>query len=337
MKHFDVLKFLHVHKIPYITKGVNVKRNEININCPFCAKTRNPDPSYHLGIDLDRLQFSCWRNRRQHRGRTLHKLIMLLLKCSYPEACKLLGQELIWLEDGVFESLDFTYTTVQATASTLEFTPEIIPLDFSEYKANRFGDYLVSHRGFDSSNLSRLSKKYRLHYALSGRFKDRIVVPNYAQNRLINWTGRSIYPTASLRYLTLDATLGALVSIKNCLFNESSLFRQGGRILLIHEGPFDAVKTDFYGAAYGVRATCLFNQTATVEQLGGLGQLGNMFDKLVVMLDRGEDLAQAHLLSQLSWLPSDWIMEYPCPCKDPGELTSAQVTALCNHLLDLIN
>ena len=37
MKHFDVLKFLHVHKIPYITKGVNVKRNEVNINCPFCA------------------------------------------------------------------------------------------------------------------------------------------------------------------------------------------------------------------------------------------------------------------------------------------------------------
>ena len=63
---FDVIRFLEIHNISYITQGVNVKKNEININCHFCAQTNNPDPSYHCGIDQERLWFSCWRNRKQH-------------------------------------------------------------------------------------------------------------------------------------------------------------------------------------------------------------------------------------------------------------------------------
>ena len=329
---FNVLSFLHQHRIAYISKGVNVKKGEININCPFCAKTASPDPSFHLGIDEERLQFSCWRNKRKHAGRTLHKLIMELAKCSYEQACTLLGHRPIWLEENVFEHL-FDEKAV-AQKSELTLLDSFQALDPEKLRHQRFAHYLTEDRGYGVNDLYRLSRRYSLQVAISGSYKDRIIVPNYIQSRLVNWTGRSIYPNASLRYLSLDASHGALVSIKECLFNEKALFA-GGQLLVVTEGPFDAMKVDFYGAAYGVRATCLFNKKATVHQLGCLGELCNLFDRIVVMFDQGEVVDQLAFISQMEWTGRvDWVVDWDCPShvKDPGELSKQDVKHLCTQM-----
>lgn len=334
---FNVITFLNSHRIPYITKGVNVKKGEININCPFCAKTSSPDPSYHLGIDEERMQFSCWRNKRNHSGRTLHKLLMALAHCSYDEACKLLGQRPIWLQEGVFESLlDLFDEKPTAAKNLLEFPDEIQPLNPDLRRNQRFIEYLCNDRGYNERDIYRVVQRYDLHSAISGMFKDRIVVPNYVRGSLVNWTGRSVYKDVHLRYLSLDSAHGALVSIKECLFNEANIFK-GGKILVVNEGPFDAMKVDFYGASLGVRATCLFNKKATTVQLGCFGELANLFDKIVVMFDRGEFVDQQVFMSQISWIgQSDVVVDWDCPAhvKDPGELTCAGVRGMCNSMLN---
>lgn len=329
---FDVLGFLQSNNISYITKGVNVKKNEININCPFCAKTSNPDPSYHLGIDVEKLRFSCWRNRKSHCGRTLHKLLMVLLQCNYSRACELLGNQPIWLNEDKFEHL-FDEPISHTESVPLEFPSEFDRIDPSLYRCQRFCDYLSSDRGFESKHLKGLIHRYSLHYALKGQYKDRIIIPNYINSQLINWTGRSIYSKAPLRYLSLNNDQGALVSIKNCIFNSDALLR-GGDILIVVEGPFDAIKVDFYGFKYGIRCTCLFNKKATISQLGYLGELSNIFNRIVVMFDAGEKLDQIDLLNQLSWLPENLVVDWSCPShvKDPGELSASDVYGLCTTL-----
>jgi hypothetical protein len=332
---FDLIRFLDQYKISYITHGVNVKRNEINLNCPFCAKTNNPDPSFHLGVDVERSWFSCWRNRKFHRGRTLHRLIMALAACSYNQACEILGQSPIWVNGEQFETLSFDEPTT-APPPQLEFPVEFRAIDHSPGSA-RFVSYLMESRGFQPENIPRVVSRYKLQCALRGPYKDRVIIPNYIDQKLVNWTARSIYPQAAVRYLSLSDFQGAMTSIKRCVYNSDALLK-GGSILLVVEGPFDAIKVDFYGSRFGVRATCLFNKKATMTQLGYLGELSNLFTKIVPLFDRGELLDQRDLLDQLSWLPSESLAEWSCPehVKDPGDLTPDDVRVLCGQLTEAL-
>lgn len=330
---FDVLRFLEANKIPYITKGVNVKKAEVNICCPFCAQTSSPDPSYHCGIDVDRLWFSCWRNRKHHCGKSLHRLLMALLHCGYNQACNLLGHQPIWVNAEKFDNL--TFEEEQATVNTqLAFPKEFKTFDDTP-RCQRFLNYLIEDRGFTKDSVFRMISRYRLHYTISGLYKDRIIIPNYINQQLVNWTARSVYKDASLRYNTLSAFQGALVNIKQHIFNCDGL-QKGGSILLVVEGPFDCMKVDFYGARFGVRATCLFNKKATLSQLGYLGELANLYNKIVPMFDQGEEIDQGDLLNQLSWLPSQVLAEWTCPkhVKDPGDLSQNDVKALCYELVE---
>lgn len=331
---FDVLGFLLRHNIPYITHGVNVKRGEININCPFCARTTTPDPSFHCGIDVERGRFSCWRNRRQHVGRTLHRLIMALTGGSYAEACRVLGDTPIWLRAGAWERLLDDPEPTQPP-EPLVFPPDIEPIDLKSFRCRRFAAYLADDRGFFPRSVPKIVNWYRLHCAVAGRYKDRVVIPNHVGGRLVNWTARSIYSGASVRYLSLDATRGAWMSIKDCVFNADALLA-GGSVLVVVEGPFDAMKLDCYGAAVGVRATCLFNKKVTMAQVGFLSELANVFQKIVVLLDVGEELDQMDFLGQLSWLPRGSVEEWSCPShvKDPGELAPRAARALCVDMVE---
>jgi len=330
---FDIIRFLEQHRIQYWTHGVNIKRVEINIICPFCAKTASPDPSYHLGIDPERMWFSCWRNRKQHCGKSLHRLLMALLKCSYFKVCELLGTQPLWLNAEKFENL--TFDEAPETVPTELVLPKEFRDQWDHSSAIRFQRYLIEDRGFPPDSIFRLAARYQLYYSISGRDKDRIVIPNRINGRLVNWTSRSIHPHSRLRYLTLDKENGALINIKQHIFNVDSL-QNGGSVLMVVEGPFDALKVDFYGARLGVRATCLFNKKSTLNQLGYLGELANVFNRIMVMFDQGEELDQQDLLSQLSWLPEHTVAEWSCPShvKDPGELTPNGVRQMCTQLIE---
>jgi hypothetical protein len=342
---FDFIRFCEQHDIPYVTKGVNKKvSDDCNISCPFCNEGPDPDPSKHLGVNSELGVYSCWRNPIKHRGRTLHKLIMKLLRCSYADARTILGQQPLWLKEGQFELFAEDPTSLfvdkheNAAVEELTFPEEFRTFESKFSSEERFVNYLVD-RGFYRGRLRHLYNRYNLRWAVSGRYKNRIIIPNTLDGHLVNWTSRSIEKNQTVRYLTLSDEQGALVNIKKMIFNWDSLVESPSSLVVVCEGPVDALKIDFYGHFNGLRATCLFSQLPTKEQLAYIAALSDLYDGVVVMLDdTAQDLAES-LVDQLSWLP---IRCHPLPLgvHDPGELTDKQVYELGKQLntfmMDLI-
>lgn len=335
---FDFVQFCEQHDIPYVTRGVNKKvSDDCNISCPFCNDSSNPDPSYHLGVNSALGVYSCWRNPTKHRGRTLHKLIMKLLQCSYADARNILGQQPLWLKEGQFEKLSKEPSRLfdQEESSIndqheLTFLKEFRPFGSKFSSEEKFLDYLVG-RGFQRGRLAHFCKRYQLCWAVAGYYRNRVIIPNYLEGRLVNWTSRSIQSQQTVRYLTLSQSQGALVNIKHMLFNWDQLVKDPKSLVVVCEGPMDALKLDYYGYWKGIRATCLFSQMATQEQLAYIAALTDLYDGVVVMLDdTAQELAES-LVSQLSWLPVRY-HALPKGVHDPGELTERQVLALGQQL-----
>ena len=332
---FDFIHFCEQRNISYITKGVNKKvSDDCNISCPFCNDSSSPDPSMHLGVDSVRGVYSCWRNPTSHRGRTLHKLIMKLLRCSYNEAREILGQQPLWLKEGQFEKMaedpSKLFASEQTEVQELKFPEEFRPFDHKYSSEKRFTQYLIE-RGFYLGILPRFIKQYQLHWSVSGRYKQRIIIPNQLDSVLVNWTSRSIDSKQSVRYLTLSEDQGALVNIKKMIFNWDQLVEHPSKVVVVCEGPFDALTLDFFGYRYGLRATCLFSQMATTEQLAYVAALTDLYEGVVVMLDdTASELAES-LVDQLNWLPI-CCESLPEGVHDPGELSAKQVCVLSKQL-----
>lgn len=331
---FDVVRFFQQRGIKYIEKGVNVKRDEVNISCPFCNSSRNPDPSYHLGVIPSLGYWSCWRNKK-HRGKRLHRLIMKLLNIGYHEACQILGIKKVWLQEDVFDhfaknpvSIFNSEVIEQEVSEKLALLEEFKP--FTGFNSSKiFLNYLVT-RGFPQSMVNDLVHEYSMHYCYSGKWQNRVILPIFLDGELVTWTGRSIAEHAELRYRSLSEKEGALISIKDTVFNFDALMDVYGKVLFVGEGPFDAIKVDFYGKEHNVRSTCLFSKNLRLPQAVLLGELSFAFDKVVFLLDSTEldtSLEAEGLLAFVDEGKVD-IGVLPEGKKDPGELNRRQVYQL---------
>lgn len=335
---FDIEEFYLRRNIDFITKGTNVKKDEVNISCPFCNASSNPDPSYHLGVDRKTGYWSCWRNRK-HKGKRLHRLIMTVARVSYAEACDILGQKVDWIKEGSFsifsEDFDskdlFSDDTEQEEVQVLKMPPEFMP--FNGFRSQiPFTNYLMHDRGFHRRHISEVLKEYDFHCCTTGRWSGRLILPIRLEGDLLTWTGRAIEKNATLRYRSLSEKEGAIASIKDLVFNYDTLIQTGGRLLFITEGPFDAMKLDFYAKDQDCRATALFSKALRTPQSYLLAELANVFDKLVILLDAEE--LESSLISEsiLSFLPGQVIMgELPHGFHDPGELTSSAIYKLVDR------
>lgn len=328
---FDFVQFCDEHRIPYITRGVNKKvSDDCNVSCPFCNAGADPDPSMHMGIDSHKGVYSCWRNPRQHRGRTLHKLIMKLIRCSYYQACEILGQQSIWLKEGSFELLadapqDF-FKTEKTVDHELTLPEEFRNFGTTLQAERRFVEYL-QQRGFSTKQTPQLIQAFDLKWAIAGRYKQRIIIPLQFQQRYVGWTSRAIHSKESVRYLTLSDADGALMNIKKMIFNWDTLINDPKELVVVCEGPFDAMTLDFYGQRYGIRATCLFNQMATMEQVAYIAALTDLYQYVLILLDDTATVFAESLKDQLPGLPLE-VVQLPKDVHDPGELTMAQVWKL---------
>jgi len=323
-KTFQIEDFLRQHHIPYIDHGVNVKKGEINIHCPFCLD----DPSHHLGVDQERMVYSCWRNST-HRGK-LHKLIMLLARCSFATACEILGQNALWFDKGAFDLFINDpagfFNPDEAVKKTLKTHPFKV---YSDNMPDRFVNYMVG-RGFFRKHLPQLFEDYKLQFCTEGLYKDRIVIPVFMRGEQVTFTSRAI--GEGIRYLSLSEDQGAIESIKETLFNFDN---SSGEVLFLCEGPLDALKLDFYGKKLGCRATCLYGKNIKVNQVLLLDELLENFNKLVILLDNTEFDSSLKMDRLLSFIKKPIIIgSLPNDVSDPGELSIMQTKQLCNRYLN---
>ena len=257
-----LLSLFKSNNIPSDTSGPNW----IVIRCPLCTD----DPSMHMNINIHTGSWHCWRSDT-HRGRFINKLL------------KILG--LPTLTDKTLPDPD----ALEAIASgsffeenTAEISKEVPkrPVNFSligdKMLDEPYRKYLMS-RGFDESDISILIARYGLmrDTDLISPWSDRIIF-TFEQHGIPAWTGRSIWPIDKrLRYLSPS---GSVLNIKDFVFNYDNLWHSPGKILLVTEGPFDALKVDYYGWEFGIRATCLFGVQISDAQLDRIKELAALYE-----------------------------------------------------------
>lgn len=306
----DWIGLLEENRIPYVTFGPNTKKGEVSVKCPWCGVD---DPSEHLGIKLEGEAWGCHRNQI-HRGKSPVRLLQALLGCSFSQAKLIVAQydaaDPDTLEQAIAALTEQKEPPVKATEA-LKLPPEAHALQ----PKSRFYKYLLN-RGFDDP--IAVATVYGLRGCTTGRWKDRILIPIYQGGKLVAWTARALQnPVNAPRYLSTSN------AIKSTVFQEDELKR--GRVLFITEGPFDAMKVDYYGYDSGASATAVFGTSITIDQIIILSRVSKNFKRTVILLDPD---AVESTFNLSDWLPNAIIGHLPDGVKDPGDLTEDQVKNL---------
>lgn len=341
---FDWERLLRERRIPHIDSGPNVKRGELAIRCPFCGSA---DPSMHMGLNLETGWYSCWRNRAQHSGKSPLRLLMKLLHVSYGQAREIAGLGDDYVDPEGFDAMAAKLMQrdqnegrkEQVQRRILDLDPGFAIIEPRGRTRSHF-DYLVEERGFyEPGDIARLGRVYGVCAGLrelSGNprpgesmqnFSHRVILPYYQDGDLVTWTGRAIGPS-KFRYLDLKVD-DSILAPKETLYNHDAMYARGPRkALVLVEGPFDALKLDFYGRAAGVRAVALSTNSVKPAQGFLLQAAADLFPNVLVMMDNANalDIVDSMRLAQeLAFIPQLRFVKVPNGAKDPGALRAADI------------
>jgi hypothetical protein len=287
-----------------------------------------------MGINLHNGFWCCWRDQRAHSGRRPHRLVMALLGCSYERAIALIGESAPVGEiDGALRQLG----VISRQHRTRQRSGLTMPKEFHLIDDSRlmlpFRHYL-SGRQFRDRDLMRLANRYRLRGCFWGEFAYRLIVPVYmADEQLVTWTGRAI-GRSRFRYRSLSHNEQgqypkAVTNIKDTLAFYDQLVRDQADCLLVHEGPFDALKVDFYGD--GVRATCTWSVNISEAQIELLAALRRNYRRIVFVYDRD---ALSKAIAAVAAVPELQCEFYALTkTKDPGALSVRGVRHLVERVV----
>lgn len=333
---FNWLEFLQTRRIPFVERGPNVARGNVNIHCPFCGIA---DPSEHMGLSLTTGFWGCWRNDR-HRGRRPQKLIMELIHCGRAEADRIAGVNIpVVVEDDELLKRIKRFKADQETpsgkddVSYLRVLPEMFKIE-RNVLSQPFLNYLAK-RGYTFSEVISLCNTYELYGCLQGPFRYRLIVPVYSPTGLVNWTGRAIGDGVIPRYRTLSADPTkarkdnlpiAPVSIERAVWNWEELADTSGDTLVVCEGPFDAIRVDWLGKPI-IRATCLFGKNLYEDQVMILEQLAERFHRCILLLDEDAKASALKHSDRLEFAGFE-VCFLPSGIKDPAELHDSSELAL---------
>jgi len=221
------------------------------------------DSNHHLYCNLSggksKIKFGvyqCWKSN--HRG-TLVSLVREVESCSFLDALEILGlSERVRPKEHIdfYDDEEVSNILPQDTFKVLEFPEGCLSYDSCDnYQKNLIKNYLSARS---------IPPEY-FYLGTKDKYKNRILIPYYDQNRnLIYYNGRAIYQT-NLRYLGPSKEIG--VGKSDVVFIQN-WFTNGEKVYLC-EGEFDAVSLNisgFCGCAVGgkfvsiIQATILSNR-----------------------------------------------------------------------------
>jgi hypothetical protein len=325
----NVSEILERFHIPYVERGANVKRGNLNVRCPFCSD----DPSHHMGINEDNGMFSCWRDR-SHRGRNFARLLTALANISFEQAQAAAAEYFhVWAKEDAFETAVRSVSDDAPVAvaekrkrvkSVSRWIESLSPITAADIMCRRHRLYLVRDRGFARDDVPKLAARYSLMYALNGRYKERVIFPYLWKGKIVTWSGRSIYRTHPLRYIALEDEKSVRTT-KQVLYNYDRAVRRSGTLFLV-EGPFDCVTFDFYSRHEKRCATVALSSVAIEdEQLPYLIELAEQFERVIVMIDAAEIGLAFQMQAEIGRKAEIFDWSIAEGRKDPGEFTPAVV------------
>ena len=321
----DVREVLDRFHIPYVERGPNVKRGNVNVTCPFCTD----DPSHHMGIIPESGWYGCWRDR-SHRGKNFPRLLAALASISYERARDVTSEYFNdWAQDDAFSkavrSMEDSPTIeapkvkrgpTHTISCELRYLQIITEFDVLCRRHRRY----LSGRGFD--DVDRVARRYSLMYSVGGEWRDRIVIPYYWNGRLVTLSGRSIYEDAKLRYKALSDRR-SLLTTKQVLYNWDRAVKRDG-VLFVVEGPFDLIKFDYHARDARCGIVALSSVAIEDDQLPYLLQLADRYSKIVVMTDQVELKQAMDMQAQIGRKAALFDWSLASSFKDPGKF-DAQV------------
>lgn len=318
---FNFLAFFDSNHIHYATSGPNVSRGHVAVHCPFCGSA---DASQHMSVSVKGDGWHCWRNDN-HSGKSPVGLVQALLACSWERAQAIVGESLFIPEDFMGTVHALIAPKREPPRKAIKLPPEFKPFD-GQRSSRRFIEYLHA-RAYTDDQIDRMTRRYGLHYATSGKFKGRIIFPVEFEGKLMTYTGRTIYPDVELRYKTLsyDPELEEIPAVgpisEYLLFYDQLVVNYADcDTLILCEGPFDALKVNVLGRRHGIAATCFFTSSPSRSQIDLLGDFVTTYKKRYLLLDQGT-LARA-LRTQIDMHSlKTGVLTLPKGIKDPGVLT----------------
>lgn len=274
------LSFCQDYKIDY--RRGSAGRN-IEIHCAMCGLS---DKSHHLGLSLTSSKYGCWRNK-QHRGRNPVRVIKLLLGCDWENAKT--------IAESYFEG---SVISTEVKKRCQNFNAVNPPVDFMPFDGkmrveNQFQQFLIDRGVAPSWAISR----FGLQWSISGESRYRIVIPITIYGALMTWVARSISNNVRPKYIAGKAPETPHKS-SDFLFDYDNL--SGGRMLVVCEGAFDAIKVASCMQP-GVHATALFGTSLSDHQMNLLIDLSDRYEYIVVVLDRDAQHEAQKLVDQLRW------------------------------------
>jgi hypothetical protein len=262
--------------------------------------------------------FRCWREPDRHKGGNPARLVQVLLGCSFEHAQRIVGHNVNIPSNLSARVRSLFQPPPQRTHPHLTLPTCFKQLNHKSVLCRPFIHYL-SQRGFTS--LPALNRR-GLHYATTGPFRGRIIFPIYHDDQLVNWTGRTIYPSEPIRYKTLR-TDEAVGSITDYLLWYDELMKTDANTIVLVEGPFDALKVMSLGQRHGIVATCFFTSTASATQVDLLHSLLPHFDRRFLLLDQGTLPKALAITSRLRDLGVQRV-NLPRGISDPGSLENEE-------------
>lgn len=324
---FDWPNFLNRYNI----SSEPARRGWIDVICPWCSPA-----VHHLGINCRTGIYNCWHGEL-HKGKAPARLVQALLGCSRELALQIVGShsdsfvtgDATFADDALARlGLRSERTYTRAAPASLDLLPEFGPIKDAGL-CGRFAMPYLGKRGYSSNDAIHLSERYGLRFASRGPFAYRIIVPVEMSGRLVNWTGRTVAESDELRYksMTTDPESAerqglppAPMNIKHALFDYDQL-KRGGDVLVITEGPFDALRVGFLGERRDIKATCLFGKAATEEQVELIADLAPRFRSTLVLLDQDSSLGGFLVFPDYLGVRQAYL---PRGAKDPAELSARQ-------------
>jgi len=258
----DYTRIFEAHGIDYSAKQHSA--GNIGVNCPFCAQTSDPDPSHHLGINIDTGAWNCWRNAA-HRGGKPHRLLKALCGMSYAETDRLLGVRAAPTSefDAMFGNGNDPFATPPDAPMRSSLSPEAAA-DYNCF-ARITSSLAAPHRDYLRRRgvCDAVMQEFGLLAGITGNWAARVIFPVRAPDSgcAETWTARAI-GNATPKYLALGRAHGA--NIKHLVYNAERLQR-GAETAVVTEGPMDAVVLQ--QLAPNTAVTCTFGLSVTDEQI----------------------------------------------------------------------
>lgn len=213
---FDAENFLVDHGIKYITEGTkHCQYGWIQMECPFCTG----NPGYHLGYNLYKDYFNCWRCGFHSTIEVIHAFSLV----GWDKAKEVRRQYSAHMSSRAHLLPEKS----KEKAEKVLFPKGIGPV------TQRHLDYLES-RNFDPD---RIVKEWGLlGTGPVGPYKHRLIAPIYYNKHLVSYQGRDYTGKSELKYKACPQDM-EVIDHKNILYG---LDKVRGKMCVLVEGITDA-------------------------------------------------------------------------------------------------